>query len=150
MKFTPTEKRAITRAHNIIKEKMVKYTHQFHSPTQTADFLKLRFAGEEREHFDVLFLNSQHELIEVERLFSGTISSASVFPREIVKRSLELNAGAIILAHNHPSGIAEPSEADKKVTTKIVQALDLVDITVLDHFVIGDPRWVSFAERGLI
>ncbi len=98
----------------------------------------------------VLYLDSQNQLIKDEVLFYGTINAASVYPREVVKAALRNNAAALILAHNHPSGVAEPSQADKLITTKLQQALALIDINVLDHIIVGGENCVSFAERGLI
>ena len=98
----------------------------------------------------VLYLDNQNQLIKDEVLFYGTINAASVYPREVVKAALRNNAAALILAHNHPSGVAEPSQADKLITTKLQQALALVDINVLDHIIVGGENCVSFAERGLI
>ncbi|KJY84126.1 hypothetical protein TW81_04815 [Vibrio galatheae] len=120
------------------------------SPEQTKLYLSGLLRDKQREEFFVLFLDNQHRVICGEPLFQGTIDSASVYPREIVKRALEHNAAALILAHNHPSGIAEPSQSDRRITRRICDALALVDIRVLDHFVVGDGEIVSFAERGWI
>ena len=120
------------------------------SPEQTKLFLTDLLRDKPREEFTVIFLDSQHRVLSCESLFFGTIDCASVYPREVVKRSLEMNAAAIILAHNHPSGVAEPSQSDRRITRKIVDAMGLVDIRVLDHFVVGDGEFVSFAERGWI
>ena len=120
------------------------------SPEQTKLYLSGILRDKQREEFHVLFLDNQHRVICSEPLFQGTIDSASVYPREIVKRSLEHNAAALILAHNHPSGVAEPSQSDRRITRRISDALALVDIRVLDHFVVGDGEVVSFAERGWI
>ena len=98
----------------------------------------------------MLMLDSQHQLIAYREMFQGTINSAAVYPRELVKQAMEDNAAAVILAHNHPSGRAEPSQSDINITQKIKQALALVDVMVLDHFVIGDGNAVSFAQRGLL
>jgi DNA repair protein RadC len=98
----------------------------------------------------VLVLDTQHRLIRYEELFMGTIDAAAVYPREVVKAALHYNAAAVILAHNHPSGVAEPSQADISITDKIKRALDLVDVRLLDHFVVGDGSPVSLAERGLV
>jgi DNA repair protein RadC len=106
--------------------------------------------GLQQEVFMVLYLDSQNRLVKDEILFYGTINSASVYPREVVKAALKNNAAAVIFAHNHPSGIAEPSQADKLITNKLQQALQLVDISVLDHIIVGGETCVSFAERGLI
>ncbi|EKO3578468.1 DNA repair protein RadC [Vibrio metschnikovii] len=120
------------------------------SPQQTKLYLTSVLRDRHREAFYILFLDNQHRVIQGEVLFEGTIDAASVYPREVVKRALQLNAAALILAHNHPSGIAEPSQADRRITQRLVDALQLVDIRVLDHFVIGDGEVVSFAERGWI
>ncbi|MFP4973551.1 MULTISPECIES: RadC family protein [Providencia] len=114
--------------------------------------LKIRllelFAGQEREVFVVLFLNNQHQIISYEELFKGTINRVEVHPREIIRYAMKMNASAVILAHNHPSGNAEPSEADKQVTFRIKDACSLVGIKLLDHFVVGHKNCVSFLERG--
>ena len=113
-------------------------------------YCSIKIMLEEREHFHCLFLDNQHTLIEDARMFSGTIDGASVYPREVVKRALQVNAAAVIFAHNHPSGIAEPSESDKKITDKLKDALKLLDIRVLDHIIVGGMQTFSFAEHGLI
>lgn len=120
------------------------------SPAAVRAYLTSRLRHEPREVFACLFLDNRHRVIKFEPLFFGTIDAASVYPREVVRRALEHNAAAVILAHNHPSGVAEPSRADKQITDRLVQALALVDIRVLDHMVVGDAEVVSFAERGLI
>jgi len=122
----------------------------FTNPDIVKAFLTMRLALEEREHFEVLFLNNQHKLINVIRLFSGTIDGASVPPREVVKSALLQNAAAVIFVHNHPSGVCEPSTADKTLTSTLKQALGLVDIRVLDHIIVGGLDTYSFAEHGLI
>ncbi|WP_298232651.1 DNA repair protein RadC [uncultured Azohydromonas sp.] len=122
----------------------------FDAPAKVKDYLSLRLAGLEHEVFAVLFLDSQHRLLCMEELFRGTLTQTSVYPREVVKRALQLNAGALILAHNHPSGLAEPSRADEFLTQRLKNALQLVDVAVLDHLVIGAGQTVSFAERGLL
>ena len=104
----------------------------------------------QRELFAVLWLDNQNRLIAYEELFQGTIDGASVYPREVVKQALARNAAAVILAHNHPSGVAEPSQADQRLTRRLQAALELVDIRVLDHLVVGEGEIVSFAERGLL
>jgi len=120
------------------------------SPETVRQFLKLRLAPREQEVFCCLFLDNRHRVIAFEEMFRGTIDAASVYPREIVKRALALNAAALVLAHNHPSGVAEPSRADRMITDRIREALGLVDIRLLDHLVVGEGEPVSFAERGLI
>ncbi|MGE0385291.1 MAG: DNA repair protein RadC [Gammaproteobacteria bacterium] len=120
------------------------------SPADTRRYLAARLRGHEREVFACLFLDNRHRVILFEEMFFGTIDSASVHPREVVKRALAVNAAALILAHNHPSGVAEPSRADAALTARIKETLALVDVRVLDHFVIGDREVVSLAERGLV
>lgn len=120
------------------------------SPSAVRDYLRLLLSGKEHEVFVVVFLDAQHRVIETEELFRGTLTQTSVYPREVVKRALSQNAAAVIFAHNHPSGVAEPSRADELLTTALKQALALVDVRVLDHFVIAGNTTTSFAERGLI
>ena len=123
------------------------------SSAQVKDYLRLQFArptADGHEEFGVLFLDSQFRVIEFEPMFRGTLAQTSVYPREVVKRALALNAGAVVLAHNHPSGTAEPSRADQHLTATLKDALALVDVLVIDHVVVGNPEVVSFAERGLL
>ena len=120
------------------------------SPEATRAYLSNQLRNYPYEVFACLFLDNQHHILEFEELFRGTIDGASVYPREVVKKALEHNAAAVIFAHNHPSGISEPSQADKSITHKLKQALDLLDIRVLDHFIIGDGMPYSFAEHGLL
>lgn len=121
----------------------------FCNPQATKDFLKFKLANHEREVFAILLLDNQNRLIEYRELFFGTIDSASVYPREVVKVVLETNSAAVMFAHNHPSGNPTPSEADKRITDKLKNALALIDVRVLDHIVIGN-ECVSFAERGYL
>ncbi|WP_455198730.1 RadC family protein [Kaarinaea lacus] len=118
------------------------------SPDHTRRYLQSRLRDYPHEVFACLFLDNRHRVIHYEELFRGTINGASVHPREVVKRALEHNAASVILAHNHPSGVAEPSESDRQITRQLINALGLVDIRVLDHLVVGDGETVSFAERG--
>lgn len=120
------------------------------SPQMTKEYLRNQLRDRQREVFQVLFLDTQHRVIADEILFEGTLASAHVYPREVVKQSIKHNAAALILAHNHPSGVAEPSEADKLITKRLIDAVELIDVKILDHFVIGDSAVVSFAERGWI
>lgn len=120
----------------------------FDSPCAVRDYLRLTLGSLSAEAFLGLFLDAQHRLLTVEELFRGSLTQTAVYPREIVKRALSLNAAAIVFAHNHPSGVAEPSQADRQLTDILVRSLDLVDVRVLDHFVVGGPQVVSFAERG--
>ncbi|MEJ2325857.1 MAG: DNA repair protein RadC [Chromatiaceae bacterium] len=120
------------------------------SPDAARDYLKSRLAGYPHEVFACLFLDNRHRLIEYEELFRGTIDGASVHPREVVRRALRANAAAVIFAHNHPSGVAEPSQSDLRITQRLKDALSLVDVRVLDHVIIGDGQGTSLAERGLV
>lgn len=145
------EDRTIARAWRIL-EKRAKYACAFIDSAQTArDYLRLRLGDLEREEFWVVWLDAQHRVIEAEQMFVGTLTQTSVYPREIVKRALQLNAAAVILAHNHPSGIAEPSDADIEVTKGLKYALALVGVSVVDHFIVGTNLVPSsFRERGLL
>jgi DNA repair protein RadC len=123
----------------------------FGSPGAVRDYLRLHLAGLPHEVFYALWLDAQHRLLAAEELFRGTLTQTSVFPREVVKRALAHNAAAVILAHNHPSGVAEPSLADELLTRELRQTLALVDVRVLDHFIVaGQAQPLSFAERGLM
>ncbi|MBF8721823.1 RadC family protein [Pseudomonas guariconensis] len=122
----------------------------FTSPELVKDYLRTKLAGFEHEVFAALFLDTKHRLIEYIELFRGTIDSASVYPREVVKEALRVNAAAVIFSHNHPSGNPEPSQADKLLTQRLREALAVVEIRALDHIVVGSEGTVSFAERGLL
>ena len=135
-------------AFHIAEESMSNLS--FTSAHATSDHLRAMLMNETREVFGCLFMDSQHGLIKAENLFFGTINSAAVYPREIVKRSLELGAAALILYHNHPSGHTEPSRADVDITQRVKQALNLIDVKILDHFVVGKKGTTSFAERGIL
>lgn len=137
----------ITRRHF---EEPLKRGQTLHSAAQTRHFLVTQLRDFTHEVFACLFLDQRHRIIRFEVLFHGTIDSAAVHPREIIKRALAYNAPAVIFAHNHPSGIAEPSRADLALTQRLKEAMALVDIRLLDHFVVGDGEVVSFAERGLL
>jgi DNA repair protein RadC len=119
-------------------------------PDETRDFLRLRLADYRNEVFGCLFLDNRHRIIAVRELFQGTIDGASVYPRVVVQQAMELNAAAVVFFHNHPSGVAEPSHADEAITRRLKDALALVDVRVLDHFVVSAGESVSFAERGLL
>ncbi|CAE6516602.1 DNA replication and repair protein RadC [Nitrosomonas nitrosa] len=136
-------------AQRALKEEM-KSRDVMDSPQSVRNYLYLNLVGKEREVFVGIFLDARNRIIAAEELFVGTLTQASVYPREVVKRALHHNAAAMIFAHNHPSGIAEPSKADEILTQSLKQALALVDIKVLDHFIIGEGDTLSFAERGLI
>lgn len=120
------------------------------SPQVVKDYLRLQMASLEHEVFVVVFLDAQNRLIELKQMFRGTVAQTSVYPREIVKEALALNAAAVILAHNHPSGVVEPSRADEALTQSLKNALGLIDVQVLDHLVVTDAEVASFAERGLL
>lgn len=120
------------------------------SPAAVRDYLRLRLGGLAREVFLVLFLDAQNRVLGQEELFAGTLTQTAVHPREVVKRALHHNAAAVILAHNHPSGVAEPSQADELLTRALKEALGLVEVKVLDHFVVAGNQALSFAERGLL
>jgi DNA repair protein RadC len=120
------------------------------SPGNVRDCLRLFFAGQEHESFMALFLDAQNRLIAAKELFRGTLTQTSVYPREVVKAALKENAAAVILAHNHPSGVATPSKADELLTCELKKALVLVDVKVLDHFIVAGATTLSFAERGLL
>ncbi|MCG8018746.1 MAG: DNA repair protein RadC [Candidatus Thiodiazotropha sp. 'RUGA'] len=124
-------------------------TEAFSSPEDSKRYARLQLAGHEQEVFAAMFLDNRHRLISFDKMFYGTVDGASVHPREVVKAALKHNTAAIIFAHNHPSGVAEPSQADQRITTRLKEALALIDVRVLDHLVVGEST-VSFAERGLI
>lgn len=128
----------------------LKHRECLTSPGAVRDLLKLKLAGLPHEVFICIQLDAQHRVIAIEELFRGTLTQTSVYPREVVKRSLYFNAAAVIFAHNHPSGIAQPSQSDELLTRSLRESLTLVDVKVLDHFVIGSNVVMSFAERGLL
>ena len=120
------------------------------SPQAVRDYLRLALAGRAHEVFVALFLDAQHRVLSVEELFRGTLTQTSVYPREVVKAALRANAAAVLFAHNHPSGVAQPSQADEMLTRQLRDALSLVEVKVLDHFIIAGSETLSFAERGLL
>lgn len=146
--LTPYAQRTIQKALNLLDKHLRQPGLSFLSATETRDWLRLKMAVLEREEFIALFLDNQHQLLACETLFTGTINHTEVHPREIVKAALRHNAAAVILAHNHPSGMAEPSRADRLITSNLQNTLLLVDVRVLDHLIIGHREIVSFAERG--
>lgn len=142
---------AILRAMAILEHRLRTPGEAMNSPGQVRAFLMLHLAELEHEAFGALFLDAQNRLIEYRELFQGTLTQTSVYPREVVKMALHLNAGALILAHNHPSHLCEPSRADEVLTASLKSALAMVDVKVLDHFIVagrGEP--LSFAERGIL
>jgi DNA repair protein RadC len=122
----------------------------FDAPPKVKQYLQLQLGGREHEVFAVMFLDAQSRLVRFEEMFRGTLTQTSVYPREVAKRALELGCAAVILAHNHPSGAAEPSRADEYLTQTLKSALQLIDVRVLDHLVVGHGEVISFAERGLL
>jgi DNA repair protein RadC len=136
-------------ARRALKEKITSGA-ALSSPAAVREYLRLRLQALPHEVFVALFLDAQNRVIEIEELFRGTLTQTSVYPREVVKRALARNAGAVIFAHNHPSGVAEPSHADETLTQALKQALALIDVRVLDHFIVAGAGVVSFAERGLL
>lgn len=145
--FPVNEQRIIRQALRLLEKYQRQPGESFTSTSFTKTWLQLRMVGLEREIFIVLYLDNQHRLLERETLFTGTLSHTEVHPREVVKAALRHNAAAVILAHNHPSGETEPSQADRHITKRVANALALVEVRVLDHLVVGDDV-MSFAERG--
>lgn len=131
-------------------EEKLKSGDAMNSPKSVRDYLRLSLQAKKHEIFVGIFLDAQNRTIASEELFSGTLTQTSVYPREVMKRALHHNAAAVIFAHNHPSGVAEPSHADEILTQTLKQALALIDVKVLDHFIVGNGAAMSFAERGLI
>lgn len=140
----------IAQALEILSNRLREPGTFFGAPSTVRDFCTLHYAQFEREVFGCLYLDAQHRLIEHVQLFYGTLTQTSVYPREVVKQALALNAGAVVFVHNHPSGSAEPSRADEFLTATLKSALALVDVRLLDHIVVGNMSIVSFAERGLL
>jgi len=149
-KMTAHEEAAIRGALRILEDHMRYNAIQMTSPQMVKDYLKLRLAGLEHEEFHIIFLDAQNKVITTERAFRGSLTQTSVYPREVVKMALEYNANAVILAHNHPSGLAEPSSADQLLTETLKKALALIDVRTLDHIIVGGADAFSFAERGLL
>ena len=145
--LSPTDQQTIRTALTLLKSQLREPGAAFTSSSSVRDWLRLQLASLEREEFIVLFLDNQHCLIAHETLFTGTINHTQVHPREVVKAALKHNA-AVVLAHNHPSGEAEPSNADRQITERLKDALELMEIRLLDHLVVGGMEVVSFAERG--
>lgn len=148
--ISPVAQRTIRRALTLLERQLREPGEAFTSSQAVRDWLRLQLTTLEREVFMALFLDNQHRLIAHETLFTGTINHTQVHPREVVKRALYFNAAAVILAHNPPSGDTTPSQADKTITQHLVQALQLVDIRVPDHFIVGGTQILSFAEHGLL
>lgn len=148
--FRPATDEEIIEAARQALDAKIKRQGNITSPADAKAFVALRLGNLPHEVFAVIFVDAQHRIIEFREMFRGTLTMASVFPREVVKEALHLNAAAVFLAHNHPSGVAEPSRADESLTGVLKSALGLVDVRVLDHLVVGGGQVVSFAERGLL
>jgi len=140
---------AIELSRRALQEQMEKRS-ALTSPGAVRDYLRLSLGRREEEAFICIWLDAQHKVIEIEEAFSGTLTQTSVYPREIVKAALACNAAAVIFAHNHPSGVAQPSQADELLTRNLREALALVEVKVLDHFIVAGNQAISFAERGLL
>ncbi|MBT9608754.1 DNA repair protein RadC [Aquabacterium sp.] len=148
--IAPHEDAVIQAAMAILKARMTVPGCALSSPHVVRDFLLLQMAGLDREVFGVVFLNAQHQVIAFEVMFQGTLTQTSVYPREVLRAALKHNAAAVILAHNHPSGVITPSRADELLTQTLKSALAMVDVRVLDHMVCGHGSAYSFAEHGLL
>jgi DNA repair protein RadC len=147
---TEEDDRTIAKAMRILERRMRTTADPLTSPEATRQYLRLALSGREWEVFLVLFLDNRHRVIAHEELFRGTIDGASVHPREVVRAVIKHNAAAVIFAHNHPSGVAEPSQADLRITQRLKESLALIDVRTLDHIIIGDGESTSLAERGLM
>lgn len=144
-----TEEDVLQAAEDILRRR-VERCGELSRPSDSASFLRMRLGHLPHEEFHAVWLDSRHRILGVERLFTGTLDAASVYPREVVRAALRLNASAVVFAHNHPSGLAEPSSADRAITAELRKALELVSVRLLDHVVVGATEAVSMAERGFI
>ena len=149
-KKSKQEESAINGALSILEKHMRYNAIQMSEPKAVVDYLKLRFAGLGHEEFHVVFLDAQNKVIVTESMFRGTLTATSVYPREVVKKALEFNAAAVILAHNHPSGNATASQADIDLTRKLREGGRLLEIQVLDHLIVAGQKYLSFADEGLL
>jgi len=147
---TAAANRTIQSALRILKEELTPYGPSLCSASAVREYLQLKIGPLEHEVFMAIWLDAMNHVIEIEQIFRGTITTTSVYPREVVKSALRCNAAAVIFSHNHPSGSVEPSGADEAITRALKQALSLVDVRVLDHFIVGAGLTTSFAERGLL
>ena len=148
--YRPASADEVLQQARLVLSRRVRRGAAFESPARVKEFLLVQLAALGHEVFCVAFVDAQHRLLAFREMFRGTLTQTSVYPREVVKAALELNAAAVVLAHNHPSGSVEPSRADELLTQTLKSALALVDVRVLDHFIVGDDSAMSFAERGLI
>jgi DNA repair protein RadC len=144
-----TESDILEAAEDILRRKLERLG-SVGNPKDSADFLRMRLGALKHEEFHVMWLDNRHRILDVQKLFTGTVDGASVHPREVVRAALYINASAAILAHNHPSGVPEPSAADRAITHELRDALQLVGVRILDHLVVGSGECVSMASRGLI
>ncbi len=142
-----SEEWLLDQALRILERRFTRSGHALDSPGRSAEYFRMKLAHLAQEVFAVAYLDHHHRVLAAEILFTGTIDQCIVHPREVVRQGLRHNAAAVLFAHNHPSGLPEPSQADRALTERLREALALVDIRVLDHFVIGGTRWVSFADR---
>jgi len=143
-----TEQDVLAAAEGILKGRLERQG-SLNNPTDATAFLRMRLGALQHEEFHVLWLDNRHRILECQKLFTGTVDGASIYPREVVRAALSVNASAAIFAHNHPSGIAEPSAADRNITNELRDALRLIGVRILDHIVVGD-ECVSMAGRGLL
>lgn len=147
--ITEAERKVILKAEKILRREIKKDKCTLNSPDEVRRYLRVALQHLESEEFHCIYLDAQHRVVEIEKLFSGTIDASSVYPREVLKRCIFYNAAAVIFAHNHPSGVAEPSQADERITLRLRDALALVGVRVLDHIIVGADI-VSMVERGLL
>lgn len=145
-----TDDKTIADAVRIIEKRFARRRYTIDEPAKAANYLRLKLANMDREEFAVLFLDMKHRVIAAKRLFMGTVRGCMVSPREICREALRHNASAVLLAHNHPSGDPEPSQADVILTHRIIQALEVLDVNVLDHVVVGGADFVSLSDRGML
>lgn len=134
----------------IIEGRIQRREVTFRSPSDVRNYITLQLAERKAEVFAVIFVDNRHRVIEYRELFFGTIDNTSVYPREVVRAVMDTNAAAVVLVHNHPSGVGEPSQADERITRRLIQALELIDVRVLDHFIVAGTGITSLAERGLM
>ena len=152
-RFTPASQSddwIIRQAMALLEQRVFKAGPLLDQPQAVKDYLRLKLVAEPNEVFAIVFMNSQHRVLAYEPMFKGTLDSTAVYPRVVVQRALELNAGAVIFSHQHPSGCTEPSSADRVLTDRLKAALSLIDVRVLDHIIVGQGTPYSFAESGLL
>ena len=148
--LTVSENKAVYKALKILERKMFIDETVFSSPSSVKNFLKLKLGFEEREIFSVMFLDAQNRLIEYTNMFYGTVHQAAVYPREVVKKALSLNAVSVIFSHNHPSGVVAQSHDDELLTKRLKEALNMVEVRTLDHIIVAGNNTLSFLEKGLL